>query len=754
MALEKKIKNLILKDPNFKPHELLVLCPNMQDYSPYLMAYQSIFSDFLPSADLGRVGFYSDFQIEIFIQVIDFLLGNFSLSSTLKHWELEPIQKKFGLDAELIKNYADLFAEIKMDQGINAEHLQILKQGKSEERTWEERIAALSINFFYGEQEANHQPSSSFPAKLNFHFTDIEFLKPLLDWLQTACGWVFAQKEWVANSEKIFRAKDWEEIFEGVILAFYITDSEKKIAQNQNEKWFYLDVQKQRVELYKALKKGLERLKLYENEDQNLKVNWAVMKKFLRHHSGSSYLEAGELPVKTFFDYHWAKKKAIFILGLDVPSFSKKKDGFTPSLFKQQHLGDLQSHQDQNLILMQILFAAKDHFSISLQKNTLADQNSQLPKVLRILQNWLKQDLGQEILTDAPATDFEAEVQPYARKMRWFLSQRRASVFSEEKTEKFLKENFVVWDDFVSFWQTPLAYYFKKLNLPDHRLTAYGERDYNFSKKFRLSYIAKEMQKMEWEKRVEKEARKKLTRVLMDAHLSPGRKGKKEQKEVEHFLEESWQKISEILGGSELKWVEKKVPFFRAQKQISHLPFLLGENHYRELPDGRLFLFSSSAIRWKSFLFAFFTFLARCFLEGKTENIFFYFDKEYQIQHGSFRLGSLHPAQEILQNFLSIFQELKPGEPFLFHSSSALDYFLKKEKNLEKYFDTWMASKKNPFLENFFDLEFEVFLLLEQNPNWQEKKKKLLQTQEQLLKFIFFSTSAEEKKKENFSRSF
>ncbi|WP_395167063.1 exodeoxyribonuclease V subunit gamma [Francisella salimarina] len=103
--LHDKLLDMIKADPSIKPRDILVMCPNIEDYSPYI---DSVFSRYptdkkLPCSIADRTLLDSEPLAASFIELLQLPESNFEVNKILDYLSVPAIQQKFKISDEQLE---------------------------------------------------------------------------------------------------------------------------------------------------------------------------------------------------------------------------------------------------------------------------------------------------------------------------------------------------------------------------------------------------------------------------------------------------------------------------------------------------------------------------------------------------------------------------------------------------------------------------------------------------------------------------
>ncbi|GMN89639.1 exodeoxyribonuclease V subunit gamma [Francisella sciaenopsi] len=143
--LHDKLLDMIKADPSIKPRDILVMCPNIEDYSPYI---DSVFSRFptdkkLPCSIADRTLLDSEPLATSFIELLQLPESNFEVNKILDYLAVPAIQQKFKITDEQLETIRYWLKESCIHHGNNGQTF-----------SWSWGLKRLMLGFSYS--DSNH----------------------------------------------------------------------------------------------------------------------------------------------------------------------------------------------------------------------------------------------------------------------------------------------------------------------------------------------------------------------------------------------------------------------------------------------------------------------------------------------------------------------------------------------------------------------------------------------------------------------
>jgi len=120
--LRDALAHAFIDDPSLKPHEVLVLCPDIVTFAPLVEAVFGRGRLPIPVEIGDRSLVRSEPMVEVLQSALSLLAGRVSASDVLNFAQLEPVRRRFGWSSADIEGLADWFADLGVRWGLSADH--------------------------------------------------------------------------------------------------------------------------------------------------------------------------------------------------------------------------------------------------------------------------------------------------------------------------------------------------------------------------------------------------------------------------------------------------------------------------------------------------------------------------------------------------------------------------------------------------------------------------------------------------------
>ena len=152
------------QDPSLNPRDILVMCPQVEHYAPYIGA---VFSrgwhedddgagPRLPCSIADRIIKHAEPLIEAFSELLELPDSRFQISQVLSYLRLPALQQRFSIDDAELETLTQWLHHAAVHWGIDADHKQriINHTTVGAHFSWQQGLRRLLLGFAYGDSEA------------------------------------------------------------------------------------------------------------------------------------------------------------------------------------------------------------------------------------------------------------------------------------------------------------------------------------------------------------------------------------------------------------------------------------------------------------------------------------------------------------------------------------------------------------------------------------------------------------------------
>lgn len=138
-VLRDQLRLLLEEDPTLQPEDILVLCPDLQTYSPLIDAVFGSDREgphHIPYTIADRALRASDPAIDAYFATLDLLRGRLAVSELLGLLAYEPVRERFGFTALDLERARTWLADVGVRWGIDGSHRRSFGYPEFEDHSW------------------------------------------------------------------------------------------------------------------------------------------------------------------------------------------------------------------------------------------------------------------------------------------------------------------------------------------------------------------------------------------------------------------------------------------------------------------------------------------------------------------------------------------------------------------------------------------------------------------------------------------
>ena len=390
------------QDPSLTPKDVVVMCPNVEDYAPFVQAvFARSFANIqdsvppLPCSIADRNLKDADPTVAAFLELLTLPDARFEVNQILAWLRVPAIAAKFSLSANDIQTISQWLEHANIHWGLNSQHKQQWVSGEvSDHFTWQQGLDRLLLGFAYSDQSLYLNDQVLLP--------DVEGSAGLLLGKLTQ---IIGQLRDVRSHLVAARTpSQWQAyLIEQIQIALLSSDA---LFERSNQ----------------ALLKAINDVTEYANQAglQAEKIPLTVMRAVLEQafaspeQTGSQFM-TGQITVCSMVPMRSIPFRIVAILGLNDGQFPRTRPPLGFDLMAQDpiRLGDRSRRGDDRYLFLEALLSARDALYLSYQGYDIHKNEERPPSlVLDELINYLNLGYGFD-----PAHDLRRmALQPFSRK--------------------------------------------------------------------------------------------------------------------------------------------------------------------------------------------------------------------------------------------------------------------------------------------------------------------------------------------------
>ncbi|WP_048695801.1 exodeoxyribonuclease V subunit gamma [Catenovulum maritimum] len=462
------------QDPSLKAQDVVVMCPAIEDYAPYIDAvfkrpWQENLSGSpkLPCSIADRAYIDSEPLINTFADLLSLPDSRFEVSKILAYLRLPALQIKFGFSDDELLKIETWLQQAAVHWGLNAEHKMQQSEvvGIGEKYSWHWGLKRLLLGFAWGNQEHIYYP--------DLEQTDERTGELWLPYIEGSDA-VLLGRLCLLLDRLSFHSQSLLQLRTPQAWLAYLTELKVDFFTIEAEEETASDI------IDAAISSLTERTEL---ADYQQALDLTTVRYYLNQHFSqadpANHFLTGQITFCSMVPMRSIPFKIIAILGLNDGAYPRQSIPISFDLMTQApaRMGDRSRRSDDRYLFLEALISTRDKFYLSYQGRDIRNNNPREPSlILKELMDYLALGYGWQFDFSAQAANNQLHIQtlhPFsldnysaaADKIKSFdvnwcrLAQPQArQQDSEFKLEAFeLAESGISVDDLVRFFADPLA---------------------------------------------------------------------------------------------------------------------------------------------------------------------------------------------------------------------------------------------------------------------------------------------------------
>lgn len=371
------------EDPDLAPRDVVVMCPNVEQYAPFVEAVFAGRGEALservpplPSSIADRNPGDADPAVAAFIELLSLPDARFEVSRIISWLQVPAIQQRFGFDAEQVARLNQWLNAAAIHWGLDAEHKQQwLGAGASSHYSWDQGLERLLVGFAWGDEEAILRNRLLLPQVEGGDAVILGRLIALLRALK-------ALRHDMALPRTV---SDWQAfLHERLRQALFSTE--------QRHEWIHEQLREAIRELgqyasHAAFTEAVPFTVIRHALEQNLRSPARTGRQFM----------TGQITVCSMVPMRSIPFRVVAILGLNDGEFPRQRPplGFDLMANDRPRPGDRSRRGDDRYLFLEAILSARDHLYLSYQGRDLNTNAERQPSlVLTELMHYLENATG------------------------------------------------------------------------------------------------------------------------------------------------------------------------------------------------------------------------------------------------------------------------------------------------------------------------------------------------------------------------
>lgn len=388
-GLHDYLLHLFNNDPTLTPKDVLVMCPQIEQYAPYIdsvfvRGWEDIGESIppLPCSIADRVSKDSEPLVAAFSEILNLPDSRFGVNQILAYLRLLPLQQRFDLDEADVELVSDWLLKANVHWGLDAKHKdQILhSQGSNSQFTWEQGLNRLLMGFAYGDESS---------------VVDNDLM---LEWIEGSHAIILGKLMLVCEQLKQM----------SIEFKTAKTASQWQVSLQQHLQALFVEVEYDNG--LEIITQAIDSLALYcEEAKYHGAIELDVVREYLNHHfsqpdPGRQFM-IGQITFCSMLPMRSIPFKVLAVLGLNDGEFPRQRQplGFDLMSMTKPIPGDRSRRGDDRYLFLEALISARDNLYLSYQGNDIRNNNERQPSiVLRELMDYLSNAYQWQFSCKAP----------------------------------------------------------------------------------------------------------------------------------------------------------------------------------------------------------------------------------------------------------------------------------------------------------------------------------------------------------------
>lgn len=379
------------QDASLTPKDVLVMCPQVEHYAPYIDAvfsrsWQEMGDDVppLPCSIADRVSKDSEPLVAAFLELLQLPDSRFQVSKIISLLRLPALQVKFDLSLNDIEKITQWLEHAAIHWGLDGEHKQDILKLSQENHvfTWHYGLSRLLLGFAFGDESHIFQDKLLLPDIEGNDALLLGKLSQLIEQLH-----YFAKQ---MSTEKT--ASQWLSFLQELLVDLFATADEAAI---------------------EIIQQALADLVDYcEESHYQQPIHLVVIREFLQNNfsqpdPGRQFL-VGQVTFCSMLPMRSIPFKIIAILGLNDGEFPRQRQplGFDLMAATPAQVGDRSRRGDDRYLFLEAIICARKALYLSYQGRNIRNNNELQPSlVLKELMEYLDLGYGWSLLNSSQSIE-------------------------------------------------------------------------------------------------------------------------------------------------------------------------------------------------------------------------------------------------------------------------------------------------------------------------------------------------------------
>ena len=460
--LHDKLLEIFEKDDSLDPQDVLVMCPNIEDYAPYI---ESVFDklgdkngEYLPCSVADRTIIDSESLVASFIETLNFPDSNFEVTKIIDYLSVPALQHKFGISSEELETIKYWLNEACIHHSLD---------GKT--YSWDWGLKRLMLGFCISDEEKILDDSLQVLPFVEY--SKIENLGKLYELI-----------ELLQNFNKELKqsrtANQWQDFLLEIFDSLFKVDEQDQYIAN-------------------TIKQNISKLVISITEANfNETIDLAIIRNNLTSSLSEPIINNHFLRGKVTFCSMTPMRsipfKVVAILGLNSTNFPRKEQKISYDLTQNfpSQKGDRTKRDDDQYLFLESIISARSYLYLSYQGNSFKNNSEQEPSIiLKEFHSYLRKIYNWDNFKRYPLHPFSIECyskgyESYDNKWLNLIKSKQQDFFTKTNVDVEKPTQFSL-EEIVDIFDNPLKFYSREtlsLNLDDNKSTLSDSEPFDINK--------------------------------------------------------------------------------------------------------------------------------------------------------------------------------------------------------------------------------------------------------------------------------
>lgn len=365
-------------EANIKPHDIIVLCPAVEDYAPYVKSvFRDVYDEQAPNnpqlvcSIADRAPLDANPLVRMFMDMLKLPDSRFNVTVLIDYLHIESVQRRFELNQEEVALCESWIASANIYWGKDKAHkAKVIDSDEVDELyTWEWGLSRLLKSALFSDAQANELPFAMLDCVEGQGLGVLAKLILFIESLQTIHQALFVEKT----------MPDWLSFMQTDILEQLFDDSQDESAVN-------------------AIKRAIEQIntnvqKASYVEKVNLSVAREAIKGVLSKPDPLNQFNTGQVTFCSMIPMRSVPFKVVCVLGLNDGVFPRTSQTLSVDLMTQEppKETDRSRRNEDRYMFLEAIISARNYLYLSYQGKSLKNNSNREPSlVLREFMDYLK----------------------------------------------------------------------------------------------------------------------------------------------------------------------------------------------------------------------------------------------------------------------------------------------------------------------------------------------------------------------------